>query len=297
MEPIKITFLGTGSMIPTVKRSHTAILLTYKNENILIDCGEGTQRQFRMAQISPNKLTKLLITHWHGDHILGLPGLFQTLAMNDYNKELEIYGPRKTEYFIDLLKHLVKINLNLKIKELSSQTLDFGEFQIHAAEMSHGAPTLAFSFEIKEKLRLDKSKLKKLKLPHGAHMKQLAQGKDIVHEGKKIKVSQVAYKEAGRKVTFILDTAPNSNALALAKDSDILICESSFTQEEREMAKERLHLTAKDAAELAKKAKVKQLILTHISQRYEHNTQPVLDEAKKIFKNVKIVKDLDVVEI
>src|SRR3989344_3358273 len=98
MEQIKITFLGTSNAIPTKKRNHTAILLTYKNENILIDCGEGTQRQFKIAEISPAKLTKILITHWHGDHTLGLSGLFQTLAMSDYSKKLEIYGPKNTNY-------------------------------------------------------------------------------------------------------------------------------------------------------------------------------------------------------
>src|SRR3989344_5903298 len=109
MEKIKITFLGTGNAVPTEKRNHTAILLNYKSENILIDCGEGTQRQFKYAKLSPNKITKLLITHWHGDHVLGIPGLFQTLAMNDYQKTLEVYGPQKTEYFMSALNQLFKL--------------------------------------------------------------------------------------------------------------------------------------------------------------------------------------------
>src|SRR3990167_6903663 len=106
MEKIRVTFLGTGNAIPTEKRNHTAILLQYKNENILIDCGEGTQRQFKIAKLSSNKLTKILLTHWHGDHVLGLPGLFQTLHMDDYQKTLEIYGPKRTEQFIEELKKL-----------------------------------------------------------------------------------------------------------------------------------------------------------------------------------------------
>src|SRR3989344_8797833 len=102
MEKLYITFLGTGATIPTKERNHTAILVNYKDESILVDCGEGTQRQFRIAGISPNRLTKLLITHWHGDHILGIPGLFQTLAMLDYKKRLEIYGPRHTQHYLSL---------------------------------------------------------------------------------------------------------------------------------------------------------------------------------------------------
>src|SRR3990167_8815127 len=111
MEKIKITFLGTGNAIPTKKRNHTAILLTYKNENILIDCGEGTQRQFRIAELSPAKITKILITHWHGDHILGLPGLFETLAMTKYGKTLSIYGPVGTKRFIEEINKLTKIKI------------------------------------------------------------------------------------------------------------------------------------------------------------------------------------------
>jgi len=296
MEKIKINFLGTGNMIPTKKRNHTAILLTYKNENILVDCGEGTQRQFRIAKLSPSKLTKILITHWHGDHILGLPGLFQTLAMQDYQKTLQIYGPKGTKRFISLIEELVNVKINLEVHEISSgKVLETNEFEIEAKSMEHGIPSLAYSFEIKEKLRLKKDKIKSL--PHSPKLKELAQGKDVTIDGKKIKSKNVTYKEPSKKITFILDTAINQNAIDLAKNSDLLISESSFTQDEKEMAEERNHLTAKDAATIAKKAKVKELILTHISQRHEYNTTPVLEEAKKVFKNVKIAKDLDFIEI
>ena len=98
MEKVTLSFLGTGNAVPTKKRNHTAILLNYKDQSLLFDCGEGTQRQFKFLGISATKLTKLFITHWHGDHILGIPGLFQTLAMLNYNKTLEVYGPKKTKY-------------------------------------------------------------------------------------------------------------------------------------------------------------------------------------------------------
>jgi ribonuclease Z len=118
--PINVTFLGTSQAIPTAKRNHTAILVQYSGENILVDCGEGTQRQFRKAHINPCKLTKLLITHWHGDHILGIPGLFQTLLMNGYSRKLEIYGPKGTSYYIRKIIELLipYCNLNLDIHEV-----------------------------------------------------------------------------------------------------------------------------------------------------------------------------------
>ncbi len=297
MEKIKITFLGTSNAIPTPKRNHTSILLTYKNENILVDCGEGTQKQFRIAELSPSKLTRILLTHWHGDHILGIPGLFQTLRMNDYQKTLRIYGPRGTKQNISELEGLFKTKLKTDAKDVSLKFIDEKDFLIEAAQMSHNAPTNAYSFTIKDKLRLDKKKIKKLKLPNSSLLGELQRGKNITFNNKKISSKEVTYLERGKKITFILDTSPNENAVSLAKNSDLLICESSFTQEEKAKAKEYFHMTAKDAAEIAKKAKVKKLILTHLSQRYEHNTSPILNEAKRIFKNTTIANDFDVVEL
>jgi len=295
MEDIKLTFLGTGNAIPTKKRNHSAILASFANENILIDCGEGTQRQFKIAEISPTKLTRILITHWHGDHMLGLPGLFQTLAMSDYRRTLKVYGPKGTRRFIDLIQELIKgFNINIDVHEVSNQTIaDERDFKIEAGEMAHGIPALAYSIILKDKIRLNKSKLKKLKLPNSPLIRELQAGRDIAFNGKKIKSSQVAYKEKGKKVTIVMDTAPNANAIELAKNSDILIAESSFSKEETEKAREYHHLTAPQAAEIAKKSKSKQLILTHISQRYEHNPKPIEAEAKKIFKNTRLVKDFD----
>src|SRR3989344_1806169 len=132
MEKIRVTFLGTSNAIPTVKRSHTAILLQYKNENILIDCGEGTQRQFSIAKLSPSKLTRILLTHWHGDHVLGLPGLFQTLAMNDYKKTLKLYIPKGTKRYVDLISEIFKIKINLEVIEASGKFFETEEFYLEA---------------------------------------------------------------------------------------------------------------------------------------------------------------------
>jgi ribonuclease Z len=232
----------------------------------------------------------------HGDHVLGIPGLFQTLNMNDYQKTLEIYGPRGTERFIDGLEQLFKIKIKTQVKEIFSKFLETDEFYLEASPMKHDSPCLAYSFVIKDKYRLDKKKLEKLKLPNSPLLKQLSEGKDISFNGKKIKASDVSYHEKGRKITFILDTAYNDAAIELAKDADILVCEASFSNEEQQLASERLHLTAEQAATIAKKANVKHLVLTHISQRYEHNPKIILNEAKKVFKNVSLAKDLDVVE-
>lgn len=300
MEPIKLTFLGTGSSVPTKKHNHSALLITYKDENILIDCGEGTQRQFRYADLSAAKITRLLITHWHGDHVLGIPGLLQTLALNKYSRKLQIYGPNKTNYFMSrMLETFVFFGkIDYEIHEItSSKVFETKDFIIEAERMVHGPECLAYSFIEKAKTRLDKKKIKKFKLPNSPLLRDLQQGKDIVFNGKKIRAKDVIYSQPQRKITIILDTRMNENAVKFAKDADILICESSHDAAREEEAYEYNHMTSAQAATIAKKAKVKNLYLTHLSQRYDANQSVIEKEAKKIFKNSKLANDLDVIEI
>ncbi len=298
MEKIKITFLSTGDAVPTKARSHTAILLNYKEENILIDCGEGTQQQFKKADLNPCKLTRILISHWHGDHILGIPGLLQTLAMIGCNKKIKIYGPKGTNYSFSLIKKLVNIELPIEINEVSNKKIiETPDFYIETSSMHHTKPANAYSFVIKDKIRLDKKKLAKYSLPNSKILKDLKEGKSITYKNKTIKPSQVSFIEKGKKITFILDTMMNQNAISLAKNSDILIIESAFLSKEKDKAREFKHLTVIDATTIAKKAKVKKLILTHISQRYEHKMHEIEEEAKKHFKNVSLAKELHTIEI
>lgn len=297
MEQITLNFLGTGNAVPTKLRNHTGILLTYKDENMLFDCGEGMQRQFRYAQLSPTKITRLFITHRHGDHILGIPGLLQTLAMSDYTKTLKVYGPPGTKKLFSLMEEmLLHIRIHLEVHEIKEGIVfENKDFKVEAKAMSHGIPCFAYAFILKEKVRLDKKKIQKLKLPNSPLLGQLQAGQDIIHNGKKIKAKSVSYTEKGKKIAIILDTEMNPATIELAKDADLLITESTFANEEEERAKEYKHLTAKQAATIAKKAKAKSLILTHISQRYEHSLHIIEKEARKVFKNTQIVKDLDTI--
>ncbi len=300
-EKIKITFLGTSASIPTLKRNHTAILLQYKKENILIDCGEGTQRQFRKAKLNPGKLTKILITHWHGDHVLGLPGLFQTLALSEYNKELRIFGPKNTkEYLKNFIRIFVPVfRFKAKIEEVTKKQKFFedSELYLESEIMEHGIPTNAYNFVIKDKLRIDKNKLKKAKIPHGKHLSELKNGKNIKVKGKTYKAKDFTYLEKGKKISFIIDTVFNKKIEKFVEDSDLLICESSFDDTESETAKEHKHMTSGQAGQIAKRANVQKLILTHISQRYETRLDELLKNAKKHFKNSSIVNDFDTIEI
>lgn len=296
---IKVTFLGTSAQIPSAKRNHTAILITYKDENILVDCGEGTQMQFRKAQLNPCKLTTILITHIHGDHTFGLPGLLSTLNFSGYNKYLRIYCPKGAkkiiEEFIDI-EHL-KNGFKIKIEEVSGKFYENEDFYLESESMQHGIPTNAYNFVIKSKSRIDKLKLKKYKIPEGPLLKNLKQGKDIFYEGKKYKAKELVYLEEGKKISFVLDTVLNNKIARFVKGADLLICDASFSSENSKEAKEHMHLTARQDGQIAKSAKVKKLVLTHISQRYDNKLKELLDDAKKEFKNVVIAEDFSTFEI
>jgi ribonuclease Z len=300
---INLTFLGTSQAIPTATRNHTSILLSYKNENILIDCGEGTQRQFRKAKLNPCKITRLLITHWHGDHVLGLPGLFQTLALNNYSKTLHIYGPKKTKQFIiELFKIFIPAKkIKVEVHEINNKVLETEDFIIKATKLKHDIPCLGYSFIEKDKLRINKTKLSKIiKKIDKKNLKKLAEltkGRNIEINNKILKAKQLTYKKEGNKITIILDTKLTPNAIRLAKDSDLLITESTYSAEHKKLASDYNHLTTEQAAQIAKKSKSKKLILTHISQRYEYREKNLLKEAKKIFPNTLLAEDLMTVEV
>ena len=280
-------------MAPTKERGHSAILIRYKNENILFDCGEGTQRQFRIAGIKPTKITKILISHWHGDHCLGLPGLIETMGMDEYNNNLKIYGPQGTKQFLKyMFKGIVSGNhIDFDVEEIKKRKLyDCKDFFLEALELKHGPKTFGFSFVEKDKRKIKVSVIKKLGIPEGPLLGDLQNNKPIKWKGKVIKPSQVTYVEKGRKITYVADTSPCKNAVVLAKDADVLICESSFTTEHVERADKYNHMTAKQAGLVANQAGAKKLILTHFSRRYQ-DTKVLEEDAKSVFDNVAAAYD------
>ncbi|MEM4244675.1 MAG: ribonuclease Z [Candidatus Nanoarchaeia archaeon] len=291
---IKITFLGTGSMVPTPKRNHTAILLSYGSENILVDCGEGTQKQLRLAKIAPTKITKILITHWHGDHVLGLPGLIQTLGANEYNKVLDIYGPKGSrEFMTNMFKGFVnEFRIKMRINEIKEGIfIKNQQYSIEAKELDHSSPCLGYSFIEAEKRNVNVNYTKKFGLTRHPILRELQQGKNITWKGHRITADEATIVRKGKKITFILDTAYTKDAVKLAKDSDILICEATHLDELKEKTEEYKHLTSKQAAQIAKEAGVRKLVITHFSQRYK-DTRKLEKEAKEIFKETVAAKDL-----
>ncbi len=295
---MELVFLGTSSMIPTKSRNHSAIALLYEGETMLFDCGEGTQRQLRLAKISPGKITRLLITHWHGDHVLGIPGLIQTLAASEYSKTLTIHGPKGTKEFMRRILNafLCEDRISMQIEEADEgKVLETDSYIIKAMRLMHTAPTLAYSFEEKDKLRVNMDYLKKHGLVNNPIIKDLQLGKNIKWNGKTIKAKDATTVKEGKKITIALDTGLTpqleKKLVEFAKNSDILVMESTFGEEYKDKAKEYTHLTASQAAMIAKKSKAKKLFLTHFSQRYK-TVENLKNQAIKIFKNTECAEDL-----
>ncbi len=285
---MEITFLGTSCSMPTKDRSHPAVFLFHEGEGILLDCGEGTQRQFKIAGIKPTKIKKILISHWHGDHVFGLPGLLQTLVSNDYNETLHIYGPEGTKKHLDSLKNSFEFESmpKLEVHEVESGTIFKNELiTISAEKMKHSVPCIGYAIKENDRRKVDMKKAKKLGLGSGIELGKLVDGKAIEFEGKKISPDEVTEIKIGKKVAYVTDTRPCDGALKLAKDSDILICETTYKSDLKNKAEEFLHMTTKEAAIIANQANVKKLYMFHYSTRYK-KTLELVEDARQYFDNV-----------
>ncbi len=290
---MEIVFLGTSSMVPTKERNHSGIFLSYENVGMLVDCGEGTQRQLKIAGIRPSKVNKILITHWHGDHTLGVPGLLQTLGKSEYEDTLEIYGPKGTKKIIDGIfeMYVLEEKLDYKVKDIDENVFFKSDsYKLEALEMDHRIKCLGFSFVENEKRKILTDKIKKFGVPFGPMIGKLQSGLSVTYKGKTIKPDDVSERVKGRKISILGDTRPCNNAVKLAEDADIMICEATYLHDLLDKAEEFKHMTAREAALLAHKANAKKLILTHFSQRYK-DTDLIRQEAKEFFNNVECAYD------
>ncbi len=285
---MEIIFLGTSAMIPTKERNHSGILINHKNESLLFDCGEGIQRQMKTIKVDINRIKKICISHWHGDHVLGLPGLIQTMAAQNYTDVLQIYGPKGSKkYFENMLNGFafdskrMKINVN-EVKDGIFYTGD--EFSLEAAELDHSILTYGYAFKENDKRKIKLAEVKKLGIPEGPLLGKIQNGESIVFNGKKINADDVSYVVPGKKITYIADTIPCKNAVKLSSNADILICEATHMSGIEDKTEEYKHMTSKQAAQIANEANARKLVLNHFSQRYK-TTADLEREAKDIFPN------------
>ncbi len=279
---MEIIFLGTSSAVPTLERNHPSIALRAFAEVMLFDCGEGTQRQLIEAKISPMKITKIFISHFHGDHILGLGGLIQSLGFRGREKDLDIYGPKGLHKIINAISSFgyFQINYNLNIHEIQDGTvIETEDYVVECAKVEHNIPSYAYSIREKKKPLFLREKAEELGIPPGPLYGKLHNGEEVEFEGRIIKPEQVLGEaKKGKKISYSGDTRPCEAMIRLARDSDILIHESNA------------HSTSVEAAEIAREANVNELVLTHISTRYTSDKN-IKSEAQKVFKNTKVARD------
>jgi len=301
---IKLQFLGTSGSVPTETRGMPAVYIQYRGNRILFDCGEGTQRQMRIAKIPFMKLDKIFISHFHADHCLGLGGMIQTMDLFKRNKKLEIYGPKSVHDVIEKVittGHFVLEGFDLEINELKprkvTQIYANQDYIIKCALLDHTVPSIGYSFEEAPKRKFLKKKALALGVPEGILFKRLQEGENVKMGSKTIKPDDVLGKAVqGKKITYIPDTRPCAAAVELAKGSDILVHDSTFSHELQESAIEGKHSTAKEAAEIAKRAKVGKLYLNHFSQRYT-DLKDLKKEAREVFSDTHIANDFDSIVI
>ncbi len=320
---IELIILGSSAAIPVKNRNLSSIALKYKNHIILFDCGENIQRRFVDAGLKFNKPLIILISHFHGDHIIGLPGLIFRFGLIERTAPVILFGPRNLFLYLYLHKKILGLRANYPIKiieidhinntltefegldsEVAKNKITIEDNIIHETDryyikytpVNHSVLTYAYSFIEKPRYgKFDPNRARELGIPESRLWKKLQKGLKIEIEGKIIdplKEGIIGPKRPGRKITFSGDTTPCESLIKLGENSDILVHEATFAKDLAEMAKEKMHSTSIDAANDAKNMNAKQLILTHISSRYQEDASKLLEEAKEIFPNTIIAKDL-----
>lgn len=297
---MEITFLGTSSAVHSQTRSHPSIALKAFGEVMLFDCGESTQKQLIFAKVSPMKITKIFLSHFHGDHILGLPGLLQSMNFRGRELPLTIYGPKGLLKVKEAINNLgfSSFEFPLEFIEINTGTIiETEEYIVKAQKVKHNVINLAYSIEEKKKPRFLREKAIELGVPVGPAFGKLHNGQEVEINDKIIKPEQVlGEKRKGIKISYSGDTKICDEMIELAQNSDLLIHESTYKEEDMDKAIQHFHSTSKDAATVAKLSNSKKLILTHISTRYT-DTNDLLREAKEIFENVELAYDLMKIEL
>jgi ribonuclease Z len=296
----ELLFLGTSASAPSAKRGLSAQIVSHNEYRFLVDCGEGTQRQILQSGIGFKRLTRILLTHGHLDHILGLGGLISTFLRWEAIEELEIFGGRATLDRVHDLIYGVVLRGNqppmpLRIHEIRPGVFfEAEDFTVSAFPVSHRGPDcLGYVFESKARRPFLAEKADALGVPFGPERRELVAGKAVtLPDGRRIEPDEVLGPlQRGTKLVLVGDAGRTDDLIEVCKDADALVIESTYLEEDADMARQFSHLTARQGAELALKAGVRQLILTHISRRYRE--KDVLAEAQAVFPNVVVARDFD----
>ena len=298
---MKLVFLGTSAAQPTAERGMTCICLVLDREILMFDAGEGAQIAFQKAKLGWNKKIKIFVTHLHGDHCVGILGLLQTMSLQNRTESVDIYGPTGIEEFIAANLKILNFGLTFpvritRIKE--GLVFDDSGYSVHVCEAEHSIPAYSYLFTEKDKPgKFYPDKAKSLGIPEGKLWHELQSDKEVTVDGKLVRPSDVmGEKRQGIKIGISGDTRPTAKLTEFFKGCNYMTFDSTYSDTLRDKAKDNYHSTAKEAAELAKKAGVSNLILTHFSARYE-DVAELVSEAKTIHDSVTAARDLLEIDI
>lgn len=299
MSELRIVTLGTSSGKPTPSRNVSALAIMLDGVLVLFDCGEGTQLQITRAGLRPSRLAVVCISHFHGDHINGLPGFLSTLALNQHDKSVTVAGPRGlSEYFGTLRRLGVLVpRYRVRLEEISREGEVYcgDRFRIRSARVEHRIETWGFRFDEHDKPgRFDLEMAKALGVPPGPLFGKLQRGENVtLSDGSVVRPEQVlGAQRPGRSVAYVTDTRPCAAAIDLAQNVDVLIHEGTYGPELTEDAHKRGHCTVVDAAQTALRAGARRLIITHLSPKH-HDIGPLLKAARAVFPETVIAQDLN----
>ena len=294
MSAREIVVLGTAAQVPTRDRAHNALLLLWDEVGVLFDPGEGTQRQLTIAGISAGRIDQVCITHFHGDHCLGLPGIVQRMALDRREAPVGVSYPATGEEYYQRLRHASVFDDRTTIVPApiaaAGPVARVGELSVRARPLDHPIETYGYRLDEPDGWRMVPERLDALGVP-GREVGRLQRGEAIEVAGRWIEPDEVRVPRPGQSVAVVMDTRPCPGAIDLARGADLLVSEATFLESEADLARLAGHLTARQAGELAAEAGVRRLALTHFSQRYP-DTEPFLEEASAVFDDVVVAADL-----
>lgn len=298
---IRVTLLGTAASRPTVGRNVSAVSVQREGESWLFDCGEGTQRQM-MRFGTGFGISGIFVTHMHADHYLGIIGLLRTLALQGRTEPLLVAGPPGSRSLLSETVHLgvTRVPFPVRIVEMApGDALPGDGFEIAAIEVEHGTPAVGYSLrEFARPGRFDVERARELGIPEGPLFGRLHAGESVEVEGRTIHPDQVVGPERpGRRMVYTGDTAPVASVVAEAEGAQLLVHDATFGEEETVRARDTFHTTARQAAEVGRRAGVERLVLTHLSARYAANPLPLQSQARKVFPDTEVGYDGLTVEI
>ena len=297
---LDVLFLGTSGSMPTARRAPTALLVRRGGERLLFDCAEGTQRQLLRSGVGLIELREIFLTHYHADHFLGLPGMMKTFALRGRDVPLDIYGPPGLRNLFTVLRRIFgKLTYPVNLNELrTGDVLERGDYNLVTFPVAHGVSSIGYALvEHPRPGRFDVVEADVLGIPAGPERGALQRGDSVtLPDGRTITPDAVlGPARAGRKLVISGDTMPAASVLEIAHAADLLVHEATFGDDEEERARETMHSTAREAAEIARVAEVKMLALTHLSNRYFGSE--LAREARAVFAETVVPKDFDIIEL